>query len=101
MTIDEKVTFMEEDISYLKGRVDALSGLCALLIATHPRGAKIAEVFKARASEVSGLEQPTVFLKAYADGFSRFGFDLNVEEILESFHRDELKLFPIPQSGGH
>lgn len=101
MTTNEQITFMEEDISYLRGRLDAISSLCALLIATHPRGTKIVEVLKARASEVAGLEQPTVFVEAYADGFSRFGFDLNVEEILESFHRDELKLFRTPQSGGH
>ena len=101
MTIKEDVALMQEDISYLKGRVEALSSLCALLIATHPRGGKVVEVFKARASEVESLEHPTASLRAYADGFVQLAYDLNIDEILRTFQEDELKLFPIPQSGGH
>jgi len=99
MAIEDNVEFIEEDISYLKGRIDALSSLCALLIATHPTSAKIVAVFKARASEVVGLKAETISLKAYAHGFS--GLDLNVEETLAAFHLDELKLYPVPRSGGH
>lgn len=101
MTVEEDVALMQEDISYLKGRVEALSSLCALLIATHPRGGKIVEVFKARASEVERLEYPTTSLRAYADGFVRLAYELNIDEILRCFQEDELKLFQIPQSGGH
>ena len=99
MTSNNRTALIEEDISYLKGRMDAISSLCALLIATHPRSAKIIEVFKARASEVAGLDASTTALKAYAHGFA--GLDLDAEETLESFYRDELKLYPVPQSGGH
>lgn len=101
MNIEEQVQFAEEDIAYLKGHIEAISSLCALLIATHPRGGKIVEVFKARASVVERLEQPKDALKAYADGFVRLAYDLEVEKILEAFQRDELELFPIPQSRGH
>lgn len=101
MSIDEQLQFAEEDIAHLKGRIEALSSLCALLIATHPRGGKIVEVFKARASEVERLEHPTNALKAYADGFVRLAYDLDLGKILDTFQRDELKLFPIPQSRGH
>ncbi|MHB1632618.1 MAG: hypothetical protein ACYCR3_11485 [Acidithiobacillus sp.] len=101
MTVKEDVALMQEDILYLKGRVETISSLCALLIATHPRGGKIVEVFKARASEIERLEHPTASLKAYADGLARLACELNIDDILYSFQEDELKLFPIPQSGGH
>jgi hypothetical protein len=60
----------EEEIAYLKGRVDALSQLCSFLIATHTSGDKLAGMFKIRAEK--DLNQPNLsgIAHAYASGYA-------------------------------
>jgi len=60
----------EEEIAYLKGRVDALAQLCSFLVATHTSGDKLAEMFKIRAEK--DLNQPdlTKTAHAYASGYA-------------------------------
>ncbi|MFS4551129.1 hypothetical protein [Comamonas resistens] len=90
MSTPESLEFIEQDISYLKGRIDALENLVTLLIATHPQAGKISEVFKAKSSQIAGLEHPTVFLQAYADGVSRLAYDLDPQKIIEAFQQEEM-----------
>ena len=101
MSISESLEFAEQDISHLKGRIDALEGLCALLIATHPRAEKISEVFKAKASQVAGLEHSTASMQAYADGVSRLAYELDPRQIVEAFQRDEMFFLQSLQSRRH
>jgi hypothetical protein len=60
----------EEEIAYLKGRVDALSQLCSFLVATHASGDKLAGMFKIRAEK--DLNQPALssIAHAYASGYA-------------------------------
>lgn len=90
MSITENLEFVEQDISHLKGRIDALENLVTLLIATHPQAEKISEVFKAKSSQIAALEHSTVFVKAYADGVSRLAYDLDPQKIIEAFQQEEM-----------
>ena len=60
----------EEEITYLKGRVDALAKLCSFLVATHNIGDDFARMYKIRAlkelnrSGLSGNDQ------VYAEGYA-------------------------------
>ena len=60
----------EEEVTYLKGRVDALAKLCSFLVATHNIGDDFARMYKIRAlkelnrSGLSGNDQ------AYAEGYA-------------------------------
>ncbi|WP_439638711.1 hypothetical protein [Nevskia sp.] len=101
MSLEEQVEFAEQDIAHLKGRLDALESLCALLIATHPQASKIAAVFKAKASEFAALENPTASLQAYADGLSRLAYELDPQQIVQAFQRNEMRLLQAPQSRRH
>jgi hypothetical protein len=60
----------EEEIAFLKGRVDALSQLCSFLVATHTSGEKLAGMFKIRAEK--GLNKPDLpkTAHAYASGYA-------------------------------
>ena len=46
----------EEEIAYLKGRIDALSQLCSFLVATHVNGDNLTQMFNLRAEKE--LNQP-------------------------------------------
>lgn len=60
----------EEEIAYLKGRIDGLSQLCSFLVATHASGDKVAGMFKIRAEK--DLKKPDLssITHAYATGYA-------------------------------
>ena len=60
----------EEEIAFLKGRVDALSQLCSFLVATHNEGANLAKMYRMRAEK--DLSQPDLseIDQAYASGYA-------------------------------
>jgi hypothetical protein len=60
----------EEEIAYLKGRVDALSQLCSFLVATHTSGEKLAGMFKIRAEKDLNRPDLSVIAHAYAAGYA-------------------------------
>jgi len=88
-----------EELSFLKGRIDALIELCSILIATHPRSITIAEIFKNRAAEKSSLSPGSACVQAYVSGYE--SVVPNLEEISKSFHQDQLAAFPKPESSAH
>ncbi len=67
----------EEDLAYLKGRVDALSQLCSFLVATHSSGDKLAGMFKIRAEK--DLNQPDLAKTAYAYASGYASLAQNIE----------------------
>ena len=60
----------EEEIAYLKGRVDALSQLCSFLVATHASGDKLAGMFKIRAEKDLNRPNLSGISHAYASGYA-------------------------------
>ena len=60
----------EEEIAYLKGRVDALSQLCSFLVATHASGDKLAGMFKIRAEKDLNRPNLSGIAHAYASGYA-------------------------------
>lgn len=101
MSTSESLEFVEQDISYLKGRIDALENLVSLLIATHPQAEKISKVFKAKSSQVAALESQTVFVEAYVDGVSRLAYDLEPQKIIDKFQQEEMLFLQSPPSRHH
>ena len=60
----------EEEIAFLKGRVDALSQLCSFLIATHTSGEKLSSMFKIRAEKDLNRPNLSGVAHAYASGYA-------------------------------
>ena len=60
----------EEEIAYLKGRVDALSQLCSFLVATHVNGDNLAQMFSLRAEKDLNQLRLSDIDKAYAAGYA-------------------------------
>jgi len=60
----------EEEIAYLKGRVDGLSQLCSFLVATHASGDKLAGMFKIRAEKDLNKPNLSGIAHAYASGYA-------------------------------
>jgi len=60
----------EEEIAYLKGRVDALSHLCSFLVATNSNGANLAKMYRARAEKDLGKPGLSEVDRAYATGYA-------------------------------
>lgn len=60
----------EEEIAYMKGRVDALSQLCSFLVATHSSGEKLAGMFKVRAEKSLNRPDLSGVAHAYASGYA-------------------------------
>ena len=60
----------EEEIAYLKGRVDALSQLCSFLVATNSNGGDLTKMYRMRAEK--DLNQPGLseVARAYATGYA-------------------------------
>lgn len=89
MAANDKGDFMnpEEEIAYLKGRVDALSQLCSFLVATHTTGDKLTGMFKIRAEK--DLNQPDLssIAKAYASGYA--SLVQNIEAAQKTFGKNK------------
>jgi len=60
----------EEEITFLKGRIDALSKLCSFLIATHSDGDSFAGMYKMRALKELGRPALSGGDLVYAEGFA-------------------------------
>jgi len=60
----------EEEITYLKGRVDALVKLCSFLVATHNIGDDFARMYKIRALKELDRSGLTGNDQVYAKGFA-------------------------------
>ena len=83
---------LTEEVAYLKGRVETLSRICELLVATHPKGEKFAEILSIKANEVATLDHPTPHLQAYAEGVTRFGLEYDAEEVLAQIASDQFRI---------
>ena len=92
---DMRDEIANEELAFLKGRIDALIELCSILIVTHPRSTTIAEVFKNRAEAKSRLPPGSECAQAYVSGYESVAPDL--EEISKSFHQEQLAAFSTPQ----
>jgi hypothetical protein len=77
----------EEEIAYLKGRVDAISQLCSFLVVTHTSGDKLAGMFKIRAEKE--LNQPDLAntAHAYASGYA--SLVQNIEAAQQNFGKNK------------
>jgi hypothetical protein len=73
----------EEEIAYLKGRVDALSQLCSFLVATHTSGDRLAGMFKIRAEKE--LNQPDLPKTAHACAAGYASLVQNIEAAQQTF----------------
>ena len=60
----------EEELAYMKGRVDALSQLCSFLVVTHTSGDKLAGMFKIRAEKDLNRPDLSKTAHAYASGYA-------------------------------
>ena len=73
----------EEEIAYLKGRVDGLSQLCSFLVATHASGDKLAGMFKIRAEKDLNRPDLSGIARAYASGYA--SLVQNIEAAQQNF----------------
>lgn len=88
----EELAQLTEEVACLKGRVETLTRICELLVATHPKGAKFAEILSIKANEVATLDHPTPHLQAYAEGVTRFGLEYDTEEVLAQIANDQFRI---------
>jgi hypothetical protein len=77
----------EEELAYLKGRVDALSQLCSFLVATHTSGDKLAGMFKIRAEKDLNQHDLSNTDHAYASGYA--SLVQNIETAQQAFGKNK------------
>jgi len=66
----------EEEIKFLKGRVDALSQICSFLVATHAIGDNFANMFKNRATKELNQSDLTTNEQLYVKGYASVVADI-------------------------
>jgi hypothetical protein len=77
----------EEEIAYLKGRVDGLSQLCSFLVATHTSGDKLTGMFKIRAEKDLNRPDLSSIAHAYASGYA--SLVPNIEAAQKTFGKNK------------
>ena len=77
----------EEEIAYLKGRVDALSQLCSFLVAKHADGDSLAKMYMLKADK--DLNKPGLAGTdhAYTSGYA--SVTPNLESAWKAFGKDK------------
>ncbi len=77
----------EEEIAYLKGRVDALSQLCSFLIVKHADGDSVAKMYMLKADKDLNRHGLSGAVQAYASGYA--SVTPNLESAWKAFSKDK------------
>ncbi len=77
----------EEEIAYLKGRVDALSQLCSFLVATHADGDGLAKMYMLKAEKDLNKPGLSGAAHAYASGYA--SVTPNLESAWKAFSKNK------------
>ncbi len=77
----------EEEIAYLKGRVDALSQLCSFLVATHADGDSLAKMYMLKADKDLNQAGLSEIARTYASGYA--SVTPNLESAWKAFAKNK------------
>ncbi len=77
----------EEEIAYLKGRVDALSQLCSFLVAKHADGDSVAKMYMLKAEKDLNKPGLAEIAHSYASGYA--SLTPNLESAWKAFGKDK------------